>query len=338
MARSMARRIRSGTLVGPGTNRKLRPGIRHVLEREEKQSENRRLSLKLLGLTYSATPTPQPHGWVGLGPPKLRGDNSLPAHVAAGATGKALPEMCEERATPARAALDVTAHRRRVITPLEVGPPPQHHAVGRAPVPARAPRFLIVGLEAVRRPPVEHPAHVGLVDTHAERARGDDDRRAVGEEGAQHLTPSRRPEARVIRSRPPAPPPQGTCDQLGQAAGGCVHDRASVDAPEQLADAGKPLTVVPHLLYCEPEVRSIERRHNHLRVRHPQHPKDLGAGGGRGAPCERDCDWITEQIAMPVEPAIQGAEVIARLDDAVWFCHGCQRYLQSATSMSQLQA
>src|SRR5881296_3147767 len=104
MARSMARRIRSGTLVGPGTNRKLRPGIRHVLEREEKQSENRRLSLKLLGLTYSATPTPQPHGWVGLGPPKLRGDKSLPAHVAAGATAKALPEMREERAGVARSS------------------------------------------------------------------------------------------------------------------------------------------------------------------------------------------------------------------------------------------
>src|SRR5207245_10674461 len=109
MARSMARRIRSGTLVGPGTNRKLRPGIRHVLEREEKQSENRRLSLKLLGLTYSATPTPQRHGWVGLGPPKLRGDKSLPAHVAAGANAKALPAMREERATRASTTSAVTA-------------------------------------------------------------------------------------------------------------------------------------------------------------------------------------------------------------------------------------
>ena len=190
----------------------------------------------------------------------------------------------------------------------------------------------------MRRPPVEHPAHVGLVDTHAERARGDDDRRAVGEEGAQHLTPSRRPEARVIRSRPHAHPQQGTCDQLGQAAGGCVHDRASVDAPEQLADAGEPLTVVPHLLYCEPEVRSIERRHHHLRVRHPQHPKDLGAGGGRGAPCERDCDWITEQIAMPVEPAIQGAEFIAPLDDAVRFVHGEQRHRPAGSRQLSHQA
>src|SRR5207245_7820702 len=102
MARSMARRIRSGTLVGPGTNRKLRPGIRHVLGREEKQSENRRLSLKLLGLTYSATPTPQPNGWVGLGPPKLRGDKRLPDSAAPGPPGKPLPEIAAELAHRAR--------------------------------------------------------------------------------------------------------------------------------------------------------------------------------------------------------------------------------------------
>src|SRR5947208_15011638 len=74
----MARRIRSGTLVGPGTNRKLRPGITRVLKRGEKQSENRRLSLKLLGLRYSATPAPQPHGWVGASPPNLSGATALP--------------------------------------------------------------------------------------------------------------------------------------------------------------------------------------------------------------------------------------------------------------------
>src|SRR5206468_10322521 len=68
----------SGTLVGPGTNKKLRPGIQSVLKEREKQSENRRLSLKVLGLRYSATPAPQPHGWVGASPPKVRGANPLP--------------------------------------------------------------------------------------------------------------------------------------------------------------------------------------------------------------------------------------------------------------------
>src|SRR6266705_348447 len=68
IARFMARRIRSGTFVGPGTNRKLRPGIKSVLNEREKHSE---------WLRYSATSVPQPLGWVGASPPKLRGANSL---------------------------------------------------------------------------------------------------------------------------------------------------------------------------------------------------------------------------------------------------------------------
>jgi len=36
IARFMARRIRSGTFVGPGTNRKLRPGIKSVLNERGK--------------------------------------------------------------------------------------------------------------------------------------------------------------------------------------------------------------------------------------------------------------------------------------------------------------
>src|SRR5436189_4848154 len=67
----MARRMRSGTFVGPGTKRKLRPAIRDIAvsfdNGGEKQSENPRLSLKLHQHGYSAPPAPQPqpHGRVG---------------------------------------------------------------------------------------------------------------------------------------------------------------------------------------------------------------------------------------------------------------------------------
>src|SRR5690349_16958928 len=159
MARSMARRIRSGTLVGPGTNRKLRPGIDTRPREKEKQSENRRLSLKLLGLTYSATLSPQPLGWVGHDPPKLRGVNRLATHVTTRTPGRALAEIREQYATPARAALHKAAHFRRVVSPVEVGAPPQHHALRGAAIAARPTRFLIVGLECARWAPVQHTTH-----------------------------------------------------------------------------------------------------------------------------------------------------------------------------------
>src|ERR1700758_5206334 len=184
MARSMARRIRSGTLVGPGTNRKLRPGIDTRPREKEKQSENRWFSLKLLGLTYSATLTPQPHGWVGLAPPKVRGVNRLATHVTARTPGRALSEILEQGAAPASVALHVAPHFRRVLPPVEVGAPPQHHALRGAAIAARPTRFLIVGLDCARWAPVQHATHIGLVDAHAERARGNNDPRAVGEKRA----------------------------------------------------------------------------------------------------------------------------------------------------------
>src|SRR5712692_6413090 len=71
MARCITRRMRSGTFVGPGTKRKLRPAIRGIAvsfeNGREKQSENPRFSLKLHQHRYSAPPAPdpQPHGRVG---------------------------------------------------------------------------------------------------------------------------------------------------------------------------------------------------------------------------------------------------------------------------------
>src|SRR2546423_13952637 len=70
MARCMARRIRSGTLVGPGTNRKLRPGITTILDERGKTKREPAALASPIPLSYAATPAPQPYGWVGRGPPR----------------------------------------------------------------------------------------------------------------------------------------------------------------------------------------------------------------------------------------------------------------------------
>jgi hypothetical protein len=53
MGRSMARSTRSGTLVGPGTNRKLRPDIKRVLK---KRGKNKARTAKVFGDPCLATP------------------------------------------------------------------------------------------------------------------------------------------------------------------------------------------------------------------------------------------------------------------------------------------
>src|SRR2546427_13170802 len=84
--------MRSGTFVGPGTKRKLRPAIRGIAvsfeNGREKQSENPRLSLKLHQHRYSAPlpRDPQPHGRVGetvLSEGKSRQEAPFPALLRA---------------------------------------------------------------------------------------------------------------------------------------------------------------------------------------------------------------------------------------------------------------
>src|ERR1051325_3992449 len=144
MARSIARRIRSGTLVGPGTKRKLRPGIESSSTRGEKQSEK---------LTQRP-PHRKPHGWVGAH--RLRGGvvTSYATDVAAGTGRRALSEICEQRAPAARPRSHVASHRRRGVAPRAVGPVPHQHALGAAPVATGAPRFLIIALQRAGRPPM----------------------------------------------------------------------------------------------------------------------------------------------------------------------------------------
>ena len=76
-----------------------------------------------------------------------------------------------------------------------------HPRVGGLAVAAGAARLLVVGLDALRQIEVRHEPDVGLVDTHAERDRRDDDQRVLHEETPLILRARRGGQARVIRQR-----------------------------------------------------------------------------------------------------------------------------------------
>ena len=174
---------------------------------------------------------------------------------------------------------------------------------------------------------MQHPAHVRFVDPHAEGARRDHHRGAVGEKGAQHLAPGARGETRMVGRGPHAQAQQRACDQLGESARRRVHDHRPVHPADQLSHAGKPLAVVPDTLDAKHEIGPIERRDDHLCLRDPEDAEDLGAGAWCGTSRERDGDGIAEQVAVSIEPPIHGAEFVAPLDDAVRFVDGEERHL-----------
>jgi hypothetical protein len=65
----------------------------------------------------------------------------------------------------------------------------QEDGRGRQPIATGAARLLIVGLKRARHRVMNHEAHVGLVDAHAERVRRHDDPDAPAHEGVLHLGP-----------------------------------------------------------------------------------------------------------------------------------------------------
>ena len=79
--------------------------------------------------------------------------------------------------------------------------PVHHPRVGGLAVAARAPRLLVVRLDALRQIQVRDEPYIRLVDAHAERDRRDDDQRVFHEEPPLVLGARFGRQARVIRQR-----------------------------------------------------------------------------------------------------------------------------------------
>ena len=120
---------------------------------------------------------------------------------------------------------------------------------------------------------------------------------------------------------------QRPCHQLGQTAGGSVHDHRSARAADQLADAPEPRAVVAHALHAKHQIRPIERRDDDLRARNPEELQDVGAGGGSRASRQGDGHRLPEQVAHPIESPVCGTEFVPPFDDAVRLVDGQERHL-----------
>src|SRR5438093_8037347 len=104
--------------------------------------------------------------------------------------------------------LNIPPHRRRDVSPCKVLRSPQDETLGRLAVSAAPAGLLVIRFERGWRPPVQYLPHIGLVDSHAERAGRDDDPRLSREKRTQHASPNARAQAGVTGCRADAGPEQ----------------------------------------------------------------------------------------------------------------------------------
>ncbi len=233
------------------------------------------------------------------------------AHVAAAAAGERLllvAEVAQDRVVAAAAALGVAqqleeqvplvAHRlgigRAVAGRHLEQAAAQRHVVGRdqqqpdriATVAAGAADLLVVRLDRAGRRQVEHGAHVGAVDAHAERVGRDDHLDCARREAALGRVARRGVEAGVIDGRVPA----GLCEPRAflfrGAPRGRVDDRGAALAAghaERLdqrgVDGAFALELPADVERAQRQVRPREAAHQLRRVGRQRR----GARGSRRA-------------------------------------------------------
>ena len=162
----------------------------------------------------------------------------------------------------------------------------QQDRARRQAVAARAAGLLVVGLEARRQRPVPDRAHVGLVDAHAERVRGDDDVGVPAHERvlARRARPGVHPG--VVGDGAQILGGEQRGDLLGALAGAAVHDGRSVLVPSPGRRGASRACAPP-----SPRRRRRARRRRGWGGRSPSARARARAGrGGRRSP-RRPSAW-----------------------------------------------
>jgi len=141
----------------------------------------------------------------------------------------------------------------------------EHEPEGRLVVAAGATHLLVVGLDGSGWSQVDHRAHVGPVDSHAEGVGGDDDLGLPVGEAALGGRAAFGVEARVIAIHPPALVREPLALLFGSAARRRVDDRGALPLAgaaqglgQGAVDRGLALALALHLGDAEREIRAGE--------------------------------------------------------------------------------
>lgn len=191
-------------------------------------------------------------------------------------------------------------------------------------IAGRAARLLVVAFDASRQVGMHDPAHVGLVDSHAESDRGHHHRDFVPDKGLLSLASLLVLEPRVVCHR--GEPPRG------QGGGGALH-RLACSSIHDAGLAGVPADEVQHLLirishlrgHPVEDLRPVEAGPNDERAAQAEKPYDvvLDRPGRRGR--EGSHGHAGELLAQQPERPVVRAELVTPFRDAVRLVHRDKR-------------
>ena len=207
---------------------------------------------------------------------------------------------------------------KKTCRPLSL-PVAKSEAAGGLAVAPGAAGLLVVGLERARDALVADGAHVGLVDAHAERVGGDDDRRLAGHEAPLRLGARLAGQAGVVDDRLDA---ELARQPIGEPL--ALRARARVDDPGQragLGERGGDPAVDGRLVRAaddrERQVRAVEPRRDAHRVAQAEPGHDVGRHLRRRGRRRGDDRLRAEPARGVGEPEVVGPEVVPPLGHAV---------------------
>ena len=183
-------------------------------------------------------------------------------------------------------------------------------------VAAGAPDLLVVRLQRARNVEVGHEPDVRLVDAHAERVGGYNDRRVPAHEAFLRRRPVRVRHPRVVTDGVDAGRAQGAHHLLHVLARGGIDDARSAGArerdqpPQLVLVAGDPQDL-------DEEVGAIEPGDEHLGVAQLERVGDVAAHFRRGRCRQRQHPFRRQRFARPRELLVFGAEIVSPRGDAV---------------------
>ena len=191
----------------------------------------------------------------------------------------------------------------------------EQHAFRREPVAARAPGLLAVLLEALGQRRVQHEAHVGAVDAHAEGHGRDDHVDLLVRERVLRAAAHLGVETGVVGDALHAALAQRFVDALDLLARDRVDDAGLATVARQ--HAADLLDELVARLHAVDQVRPVAGGHEHERIDEAELALDVAPHvlvGGGGESLQRHERRAAAQLA---ELAVLGPEIVAPVADAV---------------------
>ena len=184
-------------------------------------------------------------------------------------------------------------------------------------VPARTPELLVVRIERGRRVRVQHPAHVRLIDSHAERDRRRDGPGRALKEGGHRLAAVAPGKPGVVERHLLARCGERVMRRLRAGMRRRVDDPGAGKFTRRAHHLVLLVGERPHVPRREVDVRPVEIADHDLGITQAEPPHDLLPHRRRGRGGQGQANRRADRLGLGAEPHVVGTEVVAPLADQV---------------------